>query len=257
MSTQTQAGLNLSLTGKVAVVTGGAQGIGRAIAEAFLASDATVVIADLNPEVGQAAASELGCDFCSLDVTSSASAASVVDEVVARHGRIDVWVNNAGVAHVGASEEMTDEQYRRLMSVNLDGVFYCSREVAKHMLQRGSGSIVNIASMSGHIANHPQHQFAYNTSKAGVIMLTKSLAAEWAKRGVRVNSVSPGYTATAILDQVLAQQPDWTDTWFRETPMGRPGNVTEIAPVVLFLASDLASFVTGSDYIVDGGYTTW
>jgi len=249
--------ISLSFDGKVVVVTGGAQGIGRAIGEAFLAAGATLVIGDLNPAVGKATADELGAEFAELDVTSSASAAAVVQDVAARHGGIDVWVNNAGVANAVASVEMSDEAYRRLMSVNLDGVFYCSREVGRHMLDRGHGAIVNIASMSGQIANHPQPQCAYNTSKAGVIMLTKSLAAEWAQLGVRVNSVSPGYTATAILDQVTADHPEWTDTWFRETPMGRPGQVTEIAPVVLFLASDAASFVTGSDYVVDGGYTSW
>ena len=125
------------------------------------------------------------------------------------------------------------------------------------MIERGHGSIVNIASMSGIISNHPQPQCGYNASKGGVIMLTKSLAGEWALKGVRVNSISPGYTRTAILDQVEALQPEWTSVWFRDTPMGHPGATSEIANVVVFVASDKASFMTGSNVVVDGGFTSW
>jgi NAD(P)-dependent dehydrogenase (short-subunit alcohol dehydrogenase family) len=142
------------------------------------------------------------------------------------------------------------------MSVNLDGVFYCCREVGRAMLERGSGAIVNIASMSGVISNHPQPQSAYNASKAGVIMLTKSLAGEWAGRGVRVNAVSPGYIRTPMTEIGLANQ-EWADVWISSTPIGRLAEPEEIAPAVLYLASDASSFATGTNLLIDGGYTSW
>ena len=246
-----------SLEGRTAVVTGAGQGIGRAIAEELTAAGAHVVVADLNDRTGTEVASELGGSYVSLDVTDPASVREAVARILAERGEIDVWVNNAGIDRNAAAEEMSDEDWRAVLSVNLDGTFYCCREVGRHMLAKGAGSIVNIASMSGMVSNHPQPQCAYNASKAAVIMLTKSLAGEWAGRGVRINAVSPGYTATSILDQVIAQKPDWTDTWFRETPMGRPARTDEVAPVVLFLASDASSFMTGSNVVVDGGYTCW
>lgn len=245
------------LAGKLAVVTGAAQGIGRAIATELIAQGSRVVIADLNAELGEATAAELGAGFVTINVTDSASVREAVAAVTGQHGDIDIWVNNAGIDINAPAEEMTDDQFGKVIDVNLVGLFYCCREVGQRMLDRGQGSIVNIASMSGIISNHPQPQCAYNASKAAVIMLTKSLAGEWGTRGVRVNSISPGYTRTAILDQVEALQPEWTKLWFSETPMGRAGQVDEIANVVAFVASDKASFMTGSNVVVDGGFTSW
>lgn len=247
----------IDLGGRVAVVTGAAQGIGEAIAVALGEAGATVVIADLNDDLGKQTAERLGGAFRHLDVTDSASVRECVESVVDEFSGIHIWVNNAGIDINAPAEEMTDEQFTKVVDINLNGVFYCCREAGKHMLERGSGVIVNIASMSGIVSNHPQPQCAYNSSKAAVIMLTKSLAGEWGRRGVRVNSVSPGYTNTAILEQVAALQPEWTKLWFDETPMGRPAEVSEVADLVRFLASDHSTFMTGSNVVVDGGYTSW
>jgi NAD(P)-dependent dehydrogenase (short-subunit alcohol dehydrogenase family) len=180
----------------------------------------------------------------------------MVEMVLDEHGRIDVLVNNAGLVHNIPSEEVPDEEWLAVISVNLTGAFWCCREVGKAMLERGSGSIVNIASMSGIISNHPQPQSAYNASKAGVITLTKSLAGEWASRGIRVNSVSPGYIRTPLTELGMSKSA-WSGVWLSSTPLGRLAEPHEIAPAVLYLASDAASFATGTNLVIDGGYTSW
>ena len=245
-----------SLRDKVAVVTGGGRSLGLEISRSLHAAGAEVVVAEIDPEIGADAAEELNGTFVRTDVTDPASVREMVEAVVAEHGRIDVLVCNAGIAHNVPSEEATDEDWRRVMSVNLDGVFWCCREVGKVMLARGSGSIVNIASMSGMVSNYPQPQAAYNAAKAGVILLTKSLAGEWAQRGVRVNSVSPGYIRTNMTQGGIANE-EWYRVWLGKTPMGRVAEPTEIAPAALFLASEASSFTTGTNLVVDGGYTSW
>ena len=162
----------------------------------------------------------------------------------------------AGVPVNTPAEATPDDDWRTVIDVNLNGVYWCCREVGRAMLERGQGSIVSTASMSGLISNHPQPQAAYNASKAAVIHLTRSLAGEWAPRGVRVNCVAPGYTATPLTKRGL-ETPEWRETWLKETPMGRLAEPAEIAPAVLYLASDAASFVTGHALVVDGGYTCW
>lgn len=249
--------VEIDLNGRVAVVTGAAQGIGEAIASALRDAGASIVVADLNKDLGRQTAERLGGAYRHLNVTDSTSVKECMASVVAELGSIDVLINNAGIDINAPAEEMTDDQFRKVVDVNLTGTFFCCREVGGHMINRGSGVIVNIASMSGIVSNHPQPQCAYNASKAAVIMLTKSLAGEWASKGVRINSVSPGYTNTAILEQVAALQPEWTDLWFKETPMGRPAEVTEVADLVRFLASDHSTFMTGSNVVIDGGYTSW
>lgn len=244
------------LDGRIAVVTGGARGIGFESAKALKEGGAIVVIVDVNAEGGAKAAEQLGIDFLQVDLTQSDQVAKLAADVRSKYGRIDIAFNNAGIAVNVPSEECTDEDWHKVININLSAVFYCCREFGKMMLSQGKGSIINTASMSGIISNTPQPQSAYNASKAGVIMLTKSLAGEWAKRGVRVNSVSPGYIGTEMTKIGMANQ-EWYRYWLEFTPMGRVGEPREVANVVVFLASDASSYFTGSNLVVDGGYTCW
>ena len=250
------------LAGKTAVVTGGGQGIGLASVEALAEAGAQVVIADRDAAVatqGQASLKAKGYDveIADMDVTKSAQVALVAAQLVKRHGKIDILVNNAGIARSETpAETVTDEHWLNVIDVNLNGTFWCCREFAKHMLAAKSGTIVNIGSMSGFIVNKPQEQAYYNASKAAVHHLTKSLAAEWGARGVRVNAVAPTYIETP-LNAFVKNNPPMYNAWIGGTPMARLGQVEEIASVVLFLASEAASLMTGSIVLVDGGYTCW
>jgi NAD(P)-dependent dehydrogenase (short-subunit alcohol dehydrogenase family) len=250
------------LGGRIAVVTGAGQGIGLACAEALAEAGAKVIIADRDPnlaETGCASLTAKGYDakVAIMDVTDSRRVSELADEVAAQHGRIDILVNNAGIARSETpAEQVTDEHWLNVLDVNLNGTFWCCRAFGKHMLEAKSGSIVNIGSMSGFIVNKPQEQCYYNASKAAVHHLTKSLAAEWGARGVRVNAVAPTYITTP-LNAFVKSNPRMYDAWIGGTPMGRMGEVEEIASVVLFLASEAASLMTGSIVLVDGGYTCW
>jgi NAD(P)-dependent dehydrogenase (short-subunit alcohol dehydrogenase family) len=253
----------LSLKGRVAVVTGGGQGIGAACARALAEAGATVVVADMAADRARAVADDLTglghkADAITLDVTDSKAVDRAAETVVARHGRCDVLVNNAGVAKSDVrAEDTSDEHWRFHMDVNVDGVFWCCRAFGRQMLKQGAGSIVNIGSMSGFICNKPQPQAFYNASKAAVHHLTKSLAAEWGMRGVRVNAVAPTYIETPLTAFGINENPEMYKVWLEMTPMGRVGQPEEIASVVHFLASDAASLLTGSIVLADGGYTCW
>jgi NAD(P)-dependent dehydrogenase (short-subunit alcohol dehydrogenase family) len=250
------------LDGRTAIVTGAAQGIGFACAEALAEAGARVVIADRDAsaaELGRRALQTKGYDAhaVAMDVTDSKQVAAVADTLATRFGQIDILVNNAGIARSEtAAENVTDEHWLNVLDVNLNGTFWCCREFGKHMLNARSGSIVNIGSMSGFIVNKPQAQSYYNASKAAVHHLTKSLAAEWGARGVRVNAVAPTYIETP-LNAFVKDNPPMFDAWIGGTPMARLGRVDEVAAVVLFLASDAASLMTGSVVLVDGGYSCW
>jgi NAD(P)-dependent dehydrogenase (short-subunit alcohol dehydrogenase family) len=251
-----------NLKGRLAVVTGGGQAIGLACVEALSEAGATVVIADYNPEAAESGrdamkAKGYDCDVAIVDVTDAKSIEALADKLGKAHGKVDILVNNAGIARSEIpAENMEDERWLNVLDVNLNGTFWCCRSFGKRMLTAGKGSIVNIGSMSGFIVNKPQGQAHYNASKAAVHHLTKSLAAEWGARGVRVNSVAPTYIRTP-LTAFASSNPEMYNAWIGGTPMARLGEVDEIASAVLFLACDASSLMTGSIVLVDGGYTCW
>ena len=252
----------LSMTDRIAVVTGAATGIGFACAEALAEAGATVVIADLDEAGAQSAAINLvdsgyRADAEQLDVTDSIDVNGLVGRIIDRYGKIDVFVNNAGIGKsFEPAEDMTDEVWHATLDVNLNGLFWCCRAFGKEMLKAGRGAIVNLGSMSGEISNRPQEQAQYNTSKAAVHHLTRCLAAEWGGRGVRVNAVAPTYIETKLIAHVH-DDPELAQHWIGGTPMNRMGRADEVASVVQFLASDASSLMTGSIVLADGGYTCW
>jgi NAD(P)-dependent dehydrogenase (short-subunit alcohol dehydrogenase family) len=251
-----------SLTGKKAIVTGGSRGIGKALAEGLAAHGADVaIIVQSTVDRGRAVADGIraaGRDamVVKADVSKEADVARMADEVVARWGRIDILVNNAGIVIPGNAEDFPLEDWRRTMSVNLDGVFLVSRAVGRQMIRQKSGSIISVGSMSGRIVNWPFRHAAYNVSKAGVHMLTKCLATEWAEHNIRVNALAPGYIRTELTDEVLREHPDVVNNqWAKGAVQNRIGTVEELVGATVYLASDAASFTTGEIITIDGGLT--
>ncbi|MBJ6133073.1 SDR family oxidoreductase [Ochrobactrum sp. Q0168] len=250
------------IDGKIAVVTGAARGIGLSASEALAEAGAKVVLTDMSQELLDKALAELAAKGYSvegelLDVTDVEGVQRVHDLIIARHGRVDILVNNAGIAISNhPAETMADDVWNKVIDVNLNGVFWCCRAFGKSMLENGSGNIVNVGSMSGFVVNRPQEQANYNASKAAVHHLTRSLAAEWGARGVRVNSVAPTYIDTEM-NKYVYDDPEMYRHWVGGTPMNRLGRTDEVASVILFLASEASSLMTGSIVLADGGYVCW
>lgn len=240
----------MGMQGKGAIVTGGASGIGAAAVERFVAEGARVVIADLNDQLGASLAERLGPDsarYLRTDVTSQDDVQRLFDEAES-FGGVDAVFNNAGIGGLAPATEYTDEDWQNIINVNLTGVFRVARESMRRMQERG-GSLINCASVLGHFGQ--SQTAAYSAAKGGVVNLTRTLALEGAPRGIRVNSVSPGYINTPLLELLDADVLDFLTSLH---PVGRLGRPEEVAAAVLFLASDEASFVTGADLPVDGGF---
>ena len=249
--------IDCGLQGRVVLVTGGGSGIGEATCLAFGEADAKVVVLDWDIARADAVAAQIrfvGGEAVAFrtDVSDSASVDRAVDAAVDRYGRLDAIVNNAGTGIPATrTGDLTDDQWRHVLSINLDGVFYCTRAALRHMEPQGSGSIVNVASILGQVGSEVGTA-AYTASKHAVIGLTKNTALEYAAAGVRVNAVGPGYVLTPLVEQSLSDEAK--SMRLRNTPIGRFGRPEEIASLIMWLASDAAAFVTGSYYPADGGF---
>lgn len=241
------------LAGKVAVVTGSTRGIGRAIAERFAAEGARVVVNSRSAASAEAAALEIGGEAVGVDadVGSAAGAQRVVDGALDAFGGVDVMVCNAGIPMPRDSLQISEDDWRRTLDVDLSGVFFCAQRAARVMVKRGAGAIVTISSLQAFAPL--ARRVAYAAAKGGVVAMTRSLAAEWAPY-VRVNCVAPGYVATSMVQELVAQGRVDPEAVNRRTPFGRMAEPAEVASAVLFLASDEASFITGETIMVDGGW---
>ena len=259
------------LDGQTAIVTGGNRGIGRAIAQALAEAGADVAIGNRDAESGRRAAEEIEAATDATvrayeaDVTDEAAVEALVEATVETFGGLDVLVNNAGITVHAPAEEMTVEQFQRVVDVNLTGTFRCAKHAGRAMLDAadqsdesargGVGSIVNLSSMSARVANYPQHQVAYNATKGAVDSFTRQLASEWADDGIRVNAVAPGYVRTDPVDEALREDPELEALWEEEMLLDEMARPEDIAPLVVYLASEASWYVTGSSVLIDGGYT--
>jgi NAD(P)-dependent dehydrogenase (short-subunit alcohol dehydrogenase family) len=249
------------LDGRVALVTGAGQGIGKAFAAALGEVGAKVAVADLNSTLVAKVADELNARGLQVfpitaDVADPQSVETMVKQVLDHFGRLDIAFNNAGINKNSAAEETSLKEWDQTFAVNLRGLFVCCQVEGRHMLKTGYGKIINTASMSSLIVPHPQKQAAYNTSKAGVVALTRSLAAEWADRGVRVNCISPGILRTPL----ILNSPDLAplvDRWLQDIPMGRLCELEDLQGAAVYLASETSDYMTGHNLVIEGGHTLW
>jgi meso-butanediol dehydrogenase/(S,S)-butanediol dehydrogenase/diacetyl reductase len=249
------------LEGKVSLITGAGSGIGQAMAVLFAREGSKVAVADISAEGGQETVRRIRdeggeAEFFQVDVSSAEQVRRMVDAVIARFGRIDILCNNAGIGVAATVVDTTEEDWDRVINVDLKGVFLGCKYVIPHMLRQGGGVIVNTASVAGMVG--VLNRAAYCAAKAGVIGLTKSIAVDFVTKGIRANCVCPGTVETPWIDKILAQQPDPVaerQRMIERQPMGRMGKPEEIAAAALYLASDEAAFVTGTELVIDGGLT--
>ncbi|RCH95426.1 hypothetical protein CU098_010252 [Rhizopus stolonifer] len=250
-----------SLKGKVAIVTGGGRGLGLEMSKALAESGANVAIMYVSSDKTKDIAADIGkkfnvkCEAYKAPITDAEEVKKVIEQIYKDFGAIDVFVANAGINAGGASETFDLNEWRKVMDVNVNGVFYGIQAASKYMLEKGKGSIIITSSISGAVANRPQFQCVYNTSKGATTMMAKCLATEWAQKGIRVNALCPGYMRTELLDNTFKDDPEWEKIWTDMTPMGRIGDAKELRGAIVFLASDASSYVTGAELFVDGGYT--
>jgi len=256
----------LSLSGKNALVTGGNKGIGRAIAHAYAQAGANVAILGRNENDNKAVSQEITSLYKGIkvinyvcDVTVEKEVNATIDSVVKEFGSLEIACNNAGIAEWVDAQEMTYSSWKKMITNNLDSAFLCASAQARHMIKQGYGKIVFTASLSGKVSNYPQHQAHYNSAKAGVISLARCLATEWAPYGVRVNSLSPGFTITPLLEDLKKTEigQKYYPEWISRIPMKVMGEVTDMQGAAVYLSSEASDYATGMDLVIDGGYLAW
>ncbi|MEM4246544.1 MAG: glucose 1-dehydrogenase [Candidatus Bathyarchaeia archaeon] len=251
-----------SLEGKKSIVTGGGSGIGAAVAYglAEYGSDVAVIgrnserLEDTKNQIEKIPRASLAIQA---DVSRYDEVTRAVDTILSQFGRVDILVNSHGIGQWVDAEDITEKDWDTMIGINLKGVFLMSQAVGRSMIKNRYGKIINVSSVSGRIVNRPQTQAHYNTAKAGVNMLTKCLAFEWAKYNINVNSISPGFTLTPLVNNLLKNKPEYISQWKSLVPLGRFAEPYDMVGAVIFLASDASSYVTGHDLVVDGGYTIW
>jgi NAD(P)-dependent dehydrogenase (short-subunit alcohol dehydrogenase family) len=249
----------VSFKGRVAVVTGAGRGLGLAFVELLARRGADCVIAELDAALGDAAAARLQAEGLAVscetvDVSRPDSVEALADAVVQRHGRIDIWINNAGLAEHGPSERLSAQSWQRGTGVMLSGTFYGCQAAGRVMIEQGSGAIINVTSINGFVAQ--PGRAAYCAAKAGVVRLTEVLAAEWAEHGVRVNAIAPGVILTELSRRAIESGAASVTSYVDRTPAGRLGEVAELDNALLYLASDLSAYVTGQTLRIDGGWVS-
>lgn len=246
--------LTQRLKDKVAIITGGASGIGLATARRFAAEGAFVVIADMDPDAGEAAAREVSGEFRTVNVADEAAVNTLFDGVAADHGRIDIAFNNAGISPAADDSIETTElpAWDLVQDVNLKSVYLCSRAALRHMVPAGRGSIINTASFVA-LLGSATSQISYTASKGGVLAMSRELGVQFARQGIRVNALCPGPVNTPLLQELFAKDPERAQRRLVHVPMGRFAEPEELAAAVAFLASDDSSFITASAFVVDGG----
>jgi NAD(P)-dependent dehydrogenase (short-subunit alcohol dehydrogenase family) len=252
--TITKMDLTQRLAGKVAVITGGASGIGLATARRFAAEGAKVVIGDMDPVTGEAAAAEVGGDYIKVNVADETEVNNLFDATVKLHGRVDIAFNNAGISPPDDDSIETTElpAWQKVQDVNLKSVYLCCRAALRHMTKQGSGSIINTASFVA-VMGSATSQISYTASKGGVLAMSRELGVQFARQGIRVNALCPGPVNTPLLQELFAKDPERAARRLIHIPVGRFAQPEELAAAVAFLASDDSSFITGSTFLVDGG----